>query len=119
MYALVLATALALSVGPAAASTSPGLVGTYCRVMEEAASPHRLRETMRQMKAAGIDFILPTAKGTSDKVNWDSKVAPEELIGDRAYIERIVKYAHAEGLKVYPVVCVCTEGGDKEANALL
>lgn len=74
---------------------------------------------MRAIKAAGIDFILPTAKGTSGKVNWDSRVAPEDMIGDRSYMERIVKYAHAEGLKVYPVACVCTEGGDKEANALL
>ena len=34
-------------------------------------------------------------------------------------MERIIKCAHAEGLKVYPVVCVATEGGEAGPNALL
>ncbi len=101
------------------AGKMPGKMGVYVSFRDEIGSPYKLRQVMRQMKAAGIDFILPSAKSTSGIVNWDSSVAPPDLIGNKTYMDTVVKYAHAEGLKVYPVVCVCTEGGDSVCNALL
>lgn len=103
----------------ALAGATPGKVGVYGTFKDEIDSPYRLRQAMRSLKAAGIDFILPSAKTTGGIVNWDSRVAPEDVVGDRAYMEKITKYAHAEGLQVYPVFCVATEGGDKAPNALL
>ncbi len=103
---------------PAAPATkTPGRIGVYARLYEEAASPDKLRVAMKRIKATGIDFIFPSGKGSV--VYWDSSIAPKELVKDRDYMERIVKCAHAEGLKVYPVFCVATEGGEAGPNALL
>jgi uncharacterized lipoprotein YddW (UPF0748 family) len=101
----------------AAASESPGRMGVYARLYEEAKSPDKLSQAMKQIKATGIDFIIPSGK--SGSVYWDSRIAPEELVANRGYMERIVKCAHAEGLKVYPQMCVATEGGESGPNALL
>ncbi len=116
---LLVAAALALPgvASGAAASKTPGRIGVYARLAEEAASPDKLRETMRLMKSVGIEFIFPSGKG--HVVYWDSRVAPEELVKDRTYMDRIIKCAHAEGLKVYPVFCVATEGGEAGPNAIL
>src|ERR1035437_3846445 len=99
------------------ASESPGRMGVYARLHAEAASPDKLRQAMKLIKATGIDFIIPYGKGAS--VNWDSRIAPEELVTNRSYMERMVKCAHAEGLKVYPQFCVATEGGEAGPNAVL
>jgi uncharacterized lipoprotein YddW (UPF0748 family) len=101
----------------AAAAPSPGRIGVYARLADDAASPDKLRQTMKQLKAAGIDFIIPAGK--LEKVYWDSRIAPAELVGDRRYMERIVKCAHAQGLQVYPQFCVATEGGEAGPNAML
>ena len=100
-----------------AASESPGRIGVYARLYDEAAAPDKLRQAMKQIKSVGIDFVFPSGKGSA--VYWDSRVAPEELVKDRTYMDRIIKSAHAEGLKVYPVFCVATEGGEAGLNALL
>ena len=99
------------------ASESPGRIGVYARLYEEAKSSEKLSQAMTQIKAAGIDFIIPYSKGSA--VNWDSRIAPEELVTNRGYMERMVKCAHAEGLKVYPQICVATEGGESGPNAVL
>ena len=96
---------------------TPGRIGVYARLSAEAASPEKLSAVMKRLKATGIDFIFPSGKGSV--VYWDSRVAPEELVKDRAYMERVVKCAHEAGLKVYPVLCVATEGGETGPNALL
>ena len=101
----------------AVASKTPGRIGVYARLSEESASPEKLRETMKLMKSVGIDFIFPGGKGNG--VYWDSQVAPKDLVKDRDYMGRIIQCAHAEGLKVYPVSCVCTEGGESGPNSLL
>jgi uncharacterized lipoprotein YddW (UPF0748 family) len=101
----------------AAASKTPGRIGVYARLSDEVGSVDKLRETMRLMKSVGIEFVFPSGKGHG--VYWDSKVAPEELVKDRTYLDRVIKSAHAEGLKVYPVFCVATEGGEAGPNALL
>jgi uncharacterized lipoprotein YddW (UPF0748 family) len=101
----------------AASSQSPGRIGVYARLHDEAASPDKLREAMKLIKASGIDFIIPLGKGAT--VNWDSRVAPKELVTKPNYMERIVECAHAQGLKVYPQICVCTEGGESGPNAVL
>jgi len=72
-------------------------MGVYARFQNEAASPDQLRQTMKRIKATGIDFILSTGKGST--VYWDSSIAPKELVKDRRYMERVVQSAHAEGLK--------------------
>jgi uncharacterized lipoprotein YddW (UPF0748 family) len=74
---------------------------------------------MSDIKAAGIDFILPYTKLTSGKVKWDSKVAPKDMIETPDFLGAVTEAAHKAGLKVYPVFCVCTEGGDTKVNALL
>jgi len=99
------------------ASESPGRMGVYARLYEEEASPDKLRQAMKLIKATGIDFIIPYGKGAT--VNWDSRIAPEELVTKRSYMEQIVKCAHAEGLKVYPQFCVATEGGESGPNTVL
>jgi uncharacterized lipoprotein YddW (UPF0748 family) len=116
---LLVAAAIALPgvASRAAASQSPGRMGVYARLYDEAASPDKLRQAMKQIKSVGIDFIFPSGKGSV--VYWDSRIAPEELVKDRTYMERIIKSAHAEGLKVYPVFCVATEGGEAGPNAVL
>jgi len=100
-------------------AVSPGKVGVYATFYKEFKSPYALRQVMREIKAAGIEFILPTAKSTSGKVNWDSKIAPPELVYERDYLRTVIEYAHAEGLQVYPVFCPCPEGGDKTLNDVL
>jgi len=72
---------------------------------------------MKLMKSLGIDFIFPSGKGHA--VYWDSQVAPKELVKDRGYMDRIIRCAHAGGLKVYPVFCAAIEGGEAGPNALL
>ena len=117
---LLAATALALT-GisiTVAASEPPGRIGVYARLADEAASTNKLREAMKLMKSVGIDFIFPSGKGAT-AVGWDSQVAPKELVKDPGYMERIIQCAHAEGLKVYPVSCVATEGGESGLNAVL
>ena len=96
----------------AATDKSPGKVGVYCHLKDVAGSPTELRRTMLEIKAAGIDFILPDAKSTSGKVNWNSTVAPPALIGNSNFMELVVEEGHRAGLKVYPVFCVATEGGE-------
>lgn len=116
---LFAAAALALPgiTSTVAAAGTPGRIGVYARLYDESASREKLQEAMKLIKGAGIDFIFASAKGST--VYWDSQVAPPELVKDRGYMARIVQYAHAEGLKVYPVVCVATEGGEAAPNALL
>jgi len=110
-------TALLLGVvsGMAAA---PGKAGVYCK-LTDIKNPAALAETMLQIKAAGIDFILPYTKLTSGKVKWASKIAPKEMLDDPEFLGQVTKAAHQAGLKVYPVFCVCTEGGDTKVNPLL
>ena len=119
LSALFVATTLALPgiAAQAATTKTPGRIGVYARLSDESASPEKLREAMKLMKSVGIDFIFPGAKG--NVVYWDSQVAPKELVKDRDYLGRIIQCAHAEGLKVYPVSCVCTEGGESGPNFLL
>ena len=116
---LLMAAALALPgiASRAAASESPGRMGVYARLYEEVKSPDKLRQAMKQIKVTGIDFIIPSGKPGS--VYWDSHIAPEELVANRGYMERILKCAHAECLKVYPQMCVATEGGESGPNAML
>jgi uncharacterized lipoprotein YddW (UPF0748 family) len=118
-FALLPATLLLAGAACAFAAQPPGRIGVYARLYDDAASPEKLRQTMKRIKSVGIDFILPSGKGTAGSISWDSQVAPKALIRDRTYMERIVQAAHAEGLKVCPVVCVVTEGGESEPNALL
>lgn len=118
----ILVAAIALLGGGSmtTASESPGRIGAYVRLYDEAASPYKLRQAMKRIKASGVDFIIAPAKGTSGVVYWDSSVAPKELVyKDPTFLKRILKYAHAEGLKVYPVVCVCPEGGEGKLDVML
>lgn len=121
MLRFVLAAIIALLglTSAALAAENPGRIGAYVRLTDAIKSPAKLRAEMRLIKATGIDFIIPNGKGTSGKVNWDSSVASKDMIGDPAYMETVVKYAHAEGLKVYPCFCVCPEGGDGKPDAVL
>jgi hypothetical protein len=116
---LLVAAAFTLLHVPCRAATtqSPGRIGVYARLNDESASPDKLREAMKLIKASGIDFVIPYGKGAT--VNWDSRIAPEELVTKRNYMERIVECAHAAELKVYPQFCVCTEGGESGPNAVL
>jgi uncharacterized lipoprotein YddW (UPF0748 family) len=100
-------------------SAMPGKMGVYCKLSDVVGSEEKLDRTMKEIKAAGIDFILPYTKLTSGKVRWASKVAPEELIDTPDFLEKVTRAAHAAGLKVYPVFCVSTEGGDETPNLLL
>jgi uncharacterized lipoprotein YddW (UPF0748 family) len=99
------------------ASENPGRIGVYVNFQKESKSPEALRQTMKHIKAAGIDFIHCSGKEYS--VYWDSQIAPKELVKDRTYVERVLQCAHEVGLKVYPVFCVATEGGESGPNALL
>jgi uncharacterized lipoprotein YddW (UPF0748 family) len=99
------------------ARKTPGHIGVYARLSDEAGSADKLCETMRLMKSVGIEFIFPSGKGHA--VYWDSQIAPAELVKDPTYMKRIIQCAHAEGLKVYPVFCVATEGGEAGPNAIL
>lgn len=118
-YSIVAAIALLGISAVANASQSPGRIGAYVRLYEEVKSPAELRAVMKRIKATGIDFIIPAGKGTSGLVNWESSVAPKELIGDPTYMAKILKYAHAEGLNVYPVICACPEGGEGKLDEML
>lgn len=99
------------------AAERPGRIGVYVSFEKESNSPEALRQTMKHIKDTGIDFIQCSGKGHA--VYWDSQVAPKELVEDRAYMEKVLQCAHEEGLKVYPVFCVATEGGESGPNVLL
>lgn len=99
------------------ASESPGRIGVYVSFERVYRSPQALRETMKRIKATGIDFIHCTGK--EHAIYWDSQLAPKELVKDRTYMVKVLKRAHEEGLKVYPVFCVATEGGESGPNKLL
>ena len=100
-----------------AASESPGRIGVYVSFEKVYKSPDGLRQTMKRIKSTGIDFIH--CSGKDHTIFWDSQVAPKELVKDRAYMNKVLKCAHEEGLKVYPVFCVATEGGESGPNILL
>lgn len=103
------------------AEKMPGRIGVYLTVRDNhLTSPYQMRQLMKTIKASGVDFILPFAvKNTSGHVSWESEIAPKELIRNPQLMEMVTKYAHAEGLKVYPVYCVASEGGESGLNALL
>ncbi|NLN78183.1 MAG: family 10 glycosylhydrolase [Armatimonadetes bacterium] len=120
MIRLLLATIVLLCTSvPSFSGINPGKIGAYVKLNKEVQSPAKLRAAMKRIKASGIEFIIPSTKLTSGAVNWDSRVAPKSQIADPAYIEKIIKYAHAEGLKVYPMFCLCTEGGEGKLSELL
>ena len=98
------------------ASESPGRCGVYADFQQEVRSPELLRQTMRHIKAVGIDFIH--CSGKENGVYWDSQIAPKELVKSPAYMQKIVQCAHEVGLKVYPVFCLAIEGGE-HPNRLL
>ncbi|MFN7141808.1 MAG: glycoside hydrolase family 10 protein, partial [Limisphaerales bacterium] len=104
-----------------ATDAKPGRIGAYVTfTAAELSSPELLQKSMKEFKSSGVDFILPfMAKHTRGTVNWDSKVAPSELIGDRTMMEKVLKAARAEGLKVHPVIGVVTEGSESGPNVLL
>lgn len=97
----------------------PGRFGVYCKLVDVVDQPEALRNAMRDIKAAGVDFILPYAKLTSGKVLWESACAEPSLVEKPHFLARVVEAAHAAGLEVHPVFCVATEGGDERMNALL
>ncbi len=101
------------------AAETPGKAGVYCKLAHLADSPAALRKTMAEIKSAGIDFILPYAKLTSGAVRWASEVAPPEMIDGSNFLGNVAAAAHKAGLKVYPVFCVCTEGGDTKVDLML
>jgi uncharacterized lipoprotein YddW (UPF0748 family) len=103
----------------AAKAQTPGKAGVYCKLNDVIKSEKDLKRTMSEIKAAGIDFILPYTKLTNGKVRWASDVAPQEMIDTPDFLEKVIKAAHAAGLQVYPVFCVATEGGDENTNFLL
>jgi hypothetical protein len=43
-----------------------------------------LFQAMKQIKATGIDFIIPSGKPGS--VHWDSRIASEELVANRGWL---------------------------------
>ena len=98
---------------------APGKFGVYCRLDDVVGNPEALRRNMADIKAAGIDFILPYAKLTNGKVNWASTRAVPAMVGNPDFLPRVVAAAHAAGLLVYPVFCVATEGGDERTNLVL
>lgn len=106
---------------PARRASFPGRIGAYVTFSDrQTESPEQLRALMAELKSSGVDFIIPfMAKHTSGQVNWDSRVAPKELIGNRNYLGVIIPAAHAAGLKVHPAVGMATEGGENGPNALL
>lgn len=60
------AVASALTGQPATAAPAksarppnPGKIGVYCRLTDVAGKPEALRQTMEEIKRAGIEFILP------------------------------------------------------------
>ena len=118
-YLILAVVALAGIASVASAGVSPGRIGAYVRLSEAVKSPAKLREEMKRIKATGIDFIIPDAKGTSGKLNWDSSVAPKDMIANPDFMAMVVKYAHSVGLKVYPCFCVCPEGGDGRLDPML
>lgn len=118
--AFFLAGALALTLAANAAQPkTPGKIGVYCKLNDEAKSPALLGKTFADMKAAGVDFICFYAKNTSGAVGWKSAVAPAKLSDPSDFMGAVTKAAHEAGLKVYPVFCVATEGGDNKLNAVL
>lgn len=98
-------------------SESPGRIGVYAHLEKESESPDTLRVALKRIKATGIDFIH--CAGKDHAIYWDSEIAPKELVKDRAYLKKVVSCAHEIGLKVYPVFCLATEGGESGPNILL
>jgi uncharacterized lipoprotein YddW (UPF0748 family) len=103
--------------GSLAAGESPGRMGVYVSFRQEVKSPEALRQAMKRIKATGIDFIH--CSGKEHGIFWDSQIAPRELVQDPTYMEKVLLCAHEEGLKVYPVICLATEGGEAGPNVLL
>jgi uncharacterized lipoprotein YddW (UPF0748 family) len=99
------------------ATESPGRIGVYVGFEKVYKSPEALRNTMKRIKRTGIDFIH--CSGKDHAIFWDSRLAPNELVKDRTYMEKVLNCAHEEGLKVYPVFCVAIEGGESGPNSLL
>lgn len=119
MWRILFFVVLIAMAATANAAVMPGRCGVYLRLEKEVNSPAKLRSAMKRIKATGIDFIIPIAKNTSGAVNWESSVAPKDQIGNPTYLNNIIKYAHAEDLKVYPWLCVCSEGGEKRLDTML
>ncbi len=101
------------------ASRGPGRIGVYLRLQSLAGDPDAMRRELREVRRCGVDFIVPIAKDTSGRVYWDSRLAPSELVASKTFLADITRLAHEAGLKVYPWVCVCTEGGLTAVNRVL
>lgn len=98
---------------------APGKIGVYCNLRGVSTSTEQLRRVMRQMKASGVDFVLPYTKETNGQVFWKSEVAPPALVRNAEFLGRVTEEAHRAGLKVHPVICVATEGGEATTNTVL
>jgi len=82
-------------------------------------SPEAIDNLIREAAEAGIQFVIPLAKSTSGRALYKSHIVPEAHPGSDDALELVIKAAHKYGLRVYPWICVNSDGGEEALSPTL
>lgn len=101
----------------AAQPKSPGAAGAYMSMRD--ISPEAIDALLKEASESGIQFVIPHAKSTSGTAFYESDIIPEARPGASKALGLVVEIAHKYGLKVYPWICVNSDGGEQSFSSTL
>jgi len=70
----------------------------------------KLNHDLDLLKRAGFNFVIPLAKDTSGKAGYHSEIMASHTFKEWDPIEVATRQAHKLGMKIYPWLCVFSEG---------
>jgi uncharacterized lipoprotein YddW (UPF0748 family) len=121
----VAAVAVAVICLPSVAPAAEPFLGAYVEIPElfkGATSEAEREETMaRQLDRfhdAGLRVVMPYVVTTSNVAYYPSRLIPIKACPDGDPLAILMRLARQRGLKVYPVICVMSSGGDRPRGIL-
>jgi uncharacterized lipoprotein YddW (UPF0748 family) len=84
---------------------SPGFFGP-----ERTRAIRKIKETLDEYLASGINTLMVMVKSTSGLVYYESEIAPKDSAWDWDFFGTILEEARARKMTVHPWFCVFTEG---------
>ena len=77
-----------------------------------------LDKIFNRIAEANIDFILPLTKDTRSNSSYPSKYIPGRIYKNINLLKNVCRIGHEYGLKIYPWLCIFSEGGEKPSSIL-